>query len=58
MLTMTQFANKLGVSRQRIHQLMREGRIKPAPEWVGSLYLVSDLAKITKDLTRVNGRRK
>ena len=58
MLTMTQFAAKVRKSRQRVHQLMREGRIRPAPEWVGGVYIVSDIAKIIKDLTRVNGKRK
>lgn len=54
MLTLTQFAAKIGKSRQRVHQLMREGRIQPKPEWCGSLYLVQDNAR----LTSVNGKRK
>jgi hypothetical protein len=54
MLTMSQFAAKIGKSRQRVHQLMREGRITPAPKLIGSYYLVAANAR----LTSVNGKRK
>lgn len=53
MLTVKQFADKVGKSRQRVHQLMREGRIYPAPKRVGSYFLVSYNARITKSLTTV-----
>ena len=58
MLTVAQFAAKIGKSRQRVHQLMREGRIKPDPVLVGCYYLVHDTAKITKILTSVNSKSK
>lgn len=47
MLTISQFADKIGLSRQRVHQLMREGRIFPNPIKVGSYFLVSEKAKLT-----------
>ena len=53
MLTMSQFAKKMGKSRQRIHILMNQGRIHPKPKLVGSYYLVDPKAK----LTSVNGKR-
>lgn len=49
MLTMTQFALKVGLSRQRVHQLMREGRIIPKPLKVGSYFVVDPKAKISID---------
>lgn len=57
MLTISQFADKVGKSRQRIHQLMREGCITPKPIKVGSYYLVEENAKLTtdKDKRKVNG---
>ena len=51
MLTVKQFAAKIGRSRQRVHQLMREGRIKPAPKLIGSYFLVASNARVTKPLT-------
>jgi predicted DNA-binding transcriptional regulator AlpA len=48
MLTVKQFADKIGLSRQRIHQLMREGRISPAPKRVGCYFLVSPKAKLKR----------
>lgn len=53
MLTVKQFADKFGKSRQRIHQLMREGRIRPAPKKVGNYFLLRCDARITKALTSV-----
>ena len=52
MLTVKQFADKIGKSRQRVHQLMREGRISPAPKRVGCYFLVAPHARI-KSLTTV-----
>ena len=52
MLTVKQFADKIGLSRQRVHQLMREGRIKPKPMMVGHYYLLVPTAKITKVLDK------
>lgn len=57
MLTITQFAERVGKSRQRVHQLRREGRIRPAPILVGSYFLVHETAKIIY-LTTVKGRRR
>ena len=54
MLSIAQFAAKIGKSRQRVHQLMREGRISPAPVLVGSYYMVSEKARLT---TVKNGRK-
>lgn len=51
MLTVKQFADKIGKSRQRIHQLMREGRISPTPKRVGYYFLLAPNARITKSLT-------
>ena len=51
MLTVKQFADKIGLSRQRVHQLMREGRIYPAPKLFGSYFLVAKTARIRKSLT-------
>ena len=51
MLTVKQFADKIGLSRQRVHQLMREGRVTPAPRRVGYYYLIAERARITKSLT-------
>jgi hypothetical protein len=48
MLTIRQFATKIGKSRQRVHQLLREGRIDPAPKKVGSYYLIQETARVTK----------
>ena len=53
MLTVKQFADKIGLSRQRVHQLMREGRVSPAPKKVGSYFLVASSARIIKSLTTV-----
>lgn len=47
MLTIAQFAEKLGLSRQRVHQLMREGRISPKPKRVGFYFLVPKNARLT-----------
>ena len=46
MLTVKQFAAKIGKSRQRVHQLIREGRIWPAPIRVGCYFLVSQKARV------------
>jgi DNA-binding transcriptional MerR regulator len=46
MLTIKQFADKLGVSRQRIHYLMQRGRISPAPKRVGTYYVLQNHARI------------
>ena len=46
MITVKQFADKLGKSRQWVHQLMAAGRIKPAPQRVGCYYLVDPKAKV------------
>lgn len=54
MLSIKQFADKIGLSRQRVHQLMREGRIRPRPILVGSYYMVSERARLT---TVKNGRK-
>ena len=51
MLTVKQFADKVGLSRQRVHQLRLEGRIRPAPKRVGYYFLVASNARITKSLT-------
>ena len=53
MLTVKQFADKIGLSRQRVHQLMREGRVYPMPKKVGSYFLVAQNARIKKSLTTV-----
>lgn len=53
MLTVKQFADKIGLSRQRVHQLMREGRVFPAPKRVGCYFLIAKGARITKSLTDV-----
>ena len=53
MLTISQFAAKVGLSRQRIHQLIREGRVKPGPKRAGCYFLLPVNAKITKPLTTV-----
>lgn len=52
MLTVKQFADKLGLSRQRVHQLMREGRVFPAPKRVGSYFLIVNRARITNGLDK------
>ena len=46
MLTVKQFAAKIGKSRQYVHQLMNAGRISPAPRMVGCYYLVDPKAKV------------
>ena len=46
MLTVKQFAAKIGKSRQRVHQLMREGRIWPAPKRFGCYFLLSSQARV------------
>ena len=46
MLTIRQFADKIGKSRQYVHQLMNAGRITPAPKKVGCYYLVDPKAKV------------
>jgi predicted DNA-binding transcriptional regulator AlpA len=51
MLTVKQFADKIGKSRQRVHQLMLEGRIFPRPKRVGYYYLVAANARVTQRLT-------
>jgi hypothetical protein len=48
MLTVKQFADKIGRSRQRVHQLMNEGRIEPKPKLVGCYYLIDPQAKVCK----------
>lgn len=53
MLTIAQFAKKVGKSRQRIHQLIKEGRITPSPTRVGCYFLLPQNARITKSLTTV-----
>ncbi len=53
MLTITQFAAKVRLSRQRIHQLIREGRVSPPPKRVGNYFLLPTSAKIIKPLTTV-----
>ena len=53
MISMQQFADKIGKSRQWVHRLMREGRIKPAPIRVGKYFWVNPRAR----LTTVNGKR-
>ena len=53
MMTVKQFAEKVGKSRQRVHQLMREGRIRPMPKRVGFYFLLASNARITKSLTTV-----
>ena len=52
MLTVKQFADKIGLSRQRVHQLMREGRVSPAPKRIGSYFLVAQNARIMKVLDK------
>ena len=51
MLTVKQFADKIGLSRQRVHQLMLEGRVSPKPKKIGSYFLVACNARITRALT-------
>ena len=53
MLTMSQFADKLGLTRQRVHQLNKEGRISPKPKKYGKYFLVVQHAKVIKALTTV-----
>ena len=55
MLTATKFAAMNGYTRQRIQQLIKEGRIKPPPRLTvdaagRTMYLIPDRAKITKRL--------
>ena len=65
MLTATKFGEKHGISRQRVHILIQQGRISPKPvltQMIGQppsgIYLISDKAKIIprKLLTRRNGK--
>ena len=46
MMTMTQFAVKLGVTRQRVHQLKNQRKISPPAFRVGHVWLVQDRAKV------------
>jgi len=52
MLTVKQFADKIGLSRQRVHQLRLEGRITPPPKRVGYYFLVAQNARIMKVLDK------
>ena len=55
MLTVKQFAEKIGLSRQRVHQLMREGRVTPPPMRLGHYFYMSNNARLTtvKDKRKV-----
>lgn len=53
MLTVQQFADKIGKSRQWVHQLMKEGRITPAPKRLGSYFVLQNNARVKKVLTGV-----
>ena len=59
MLTMSQFAKKHGLSRQRIHQLILQRRIPRAKKTqviggpVGGIWVIPESAKI-KGLTAIN----
>ena len=55
MLTVKQFAEKIGLSRQRVHQLMREGRVTPPPMRLGHYFYMSSNARLTtvKDKRKV-----
>ncbi len=51
MLTMSQFAQKHGISRQRVHQLILQGRIKAKKTQVlggplGGIWVIPSGAKI------------
>ena len=65
MITATQFGKRHKISRQRVHILIKQGRIQPRPrltQVIGGrmqgIYLISKRAKIIppKVLTRDNGR--
>ena len=47
-LTATEFAAKKGISRQRVHQYIKGGRIKPTPEKIGKWYAIKPNARITQ----------
>ena len=52
MLTISEFAKKIGKSRQWVHKLMEEGRICPAPKLLGSYYVLQNHARVTKGVDK------